>query len=287
VELFEQIRREHGIRCGNDPRSGEEAGCSPAHGARSNWRTQFPENERLRFRPKPEIRGSEGLSSRRFLEADQTAPRKQRHTARRIWCRIRAEMPEVNVAESSISSIRSRAEDSTAIGSARRRFISAVLRFGVEKRKVDWYEAYADYLRRARGWAYVFCMRSMASGGAFPLQPSRTPANKRFLEAHGKGRLSISVEYSRLSVYDNLKKCGEERFLRGHQREESIRFHRLSDPIGVSRRSFARRERGTKRAAWKGEGRLLSPETTWCPVPTGQQLGRTQTISCWEASKKG
>jgi hypothetical protein len=37
-----------------------------------------------------------------ILEADQTAPRKQRHTARRIWCRIRAEMPEVNVAESSI-----------------------------------------------------------------------------------------------------------------------------------------------------------------------------------------
>jgi hypothetical protein len=36
------------------------------------------------------------------LEADKKAPRKQRHTAHRIWCRIRAEMPEVKVAESNI-----------------------------------------------------------------------------------------------------------------------------------------------------------------------------------------
>src|SRR5258708_22840818 len=37
-----------------------------------------------------------------ILEADHKAPRKQRHTAHRIWCRIRAEMPEVDVAESTI-----------------------------------------------------------------------------------------------------------------------------------------------------------------------------------------
>jgi hypothetical protein len=36
------------------------------------------------------------------LEADKQAPRKQRHTAHRIWCRIRTEMPEVEVAESTI-----------------------------------------------------------------------------------------------------------------------------------------------------------------------------------------
>jgi hypothetical protein len=36
------------------------------------------------------------------LEADKTAPRKQRHTGHRIWCRIRAEMPEAEPAESTI-----------------------------------------------------------------------------------------------------------------------------------------------------------------------------------------
>ena len=37
-----------------------------------------------------------------ILEAYKKAPRKQRHTAHRIWCRIGAEMPEVKVAESTI-----------------------------------------------------------------------------------------------------------------------------------------------------------------------------------------
>ena len=37
-----------------------------------------------------------------ILEADRKAPRKQRHTARRIWNRIRAEMPDQRVGESTI-----------------------------------------------------------------------------------------------------------------------------------------------------------------------------------------
>ena len=37
-----------------------------------------------------------------ILEADRKAPRKQRHTAHRIWCRIRAEMPGVQICESTV-----------------------------------------------------------------------------------------------------------------------------------------------------------------------------------------
>ncbi|MEK7407648.1 MAG: hypothetical protein AAB225_21430 [Acidobacteriota bacterium] len=36
------------------------------------------------------------------LEADRKAPRKQRHTAHRIWMRLRRKMPEVEVAESTV-----------------------------------------------------------------------------------------------------------------------------------------------------------------------------------------
>ena len=32
-----------------------------------------------------------------ILEADRKAPRKQRHTAHRIWCRIRAEVAECTI----------------------------------------------------------------------------------------------------------------------------------------------------------------------------------------------
>ena len=37
-----------------------------------------------------------------ILEADRRAPRKQRHTARRIWERISAELPEHEVGEATV-----------------------------------------------------------------------------------------------------------------------------------------------------------------------------------------
>jgi hypothetical protein len=37
-----------------------------------------------------------------ILEADQRAPRKQRHTAHRIYPRIRREQPEATVSESTV-----------------------------------------------------------------------------------------------------------------------------------------------------------------------------------------
>ena len=40
-----------------------------------------------------------------ILEADRKAPRKQRHTAHRIWMRLRREMPAVEVAESTVRSM--------------------------------------------------------------------------------------------------------------------------------------------------------------------------------------
>ena len=37
-----------------------------------------------------------------ILEADRKAPRKQRHTAHRIWVRLRKEVPAVEVAECTV-----------------------------------------------------------------------------------------------------------------------------------------------------------------------------------------
>ena len=99
MELFEQIRREHAYGVGTIQgvrRSWVFTGAWCA----KHWRTQFPENERLRFERSRDWRPEVLIEA--ILEAEQTAARKQRHTAHRIWCRIRAEMPEVNVAESSI-----------------------------------------------------------------------------------------------------------------------------------------------------------------------------------------
>jgi hypothetical protein len=77
-----------------------------------------------------------------ILEADRKAPRKQRHTAHRIWCRTRTEMPEVDVAESTIR--RYVHERKFELGLIHREtFIPQSYRWGSEA-QIDWYEAYAD-----------------------------------------------------------------------------------------------------------------------------------------------
>ena len=150
------------------------------------------------------------------LEADKTAPRKQRHTAHRIWCRIRAEMPEVEVAESTIR--RYVRERKTQLGLLQREtFIPQSYAWGQEA-QVDWYEAYAD-IGGEREKAYVFCMRSMASGGAFHCAFPHC-SQQAFLEAHELGfayflgvfkTLRYDVEHNKaencLVVDDRIGRC--------------------------------------------------------------------------------
>lgn len=51
-----------------------------------------------------------------ILQADRKAPRKQRHTSHRIWCRLRAERPEVDIAECTVRALCEEAQ--TATGAA-------------------------------------------------------------------------------------------------------------------------------------------------------------------------
>jgi transposase len=115
-----------------------------------------------------------------ILETDRKAPRKQRHTAHRIWMRLRRELPAVEVAESTVRSyVRQR---KVAMGLAGHEiFVPQSYEFGGEA-QVDWYEGWAEFDGVSRK-AYIFCMRSMASGGAFHrAYPHAT--QQAFLEAH-------------------------------------------------------------------------------------------------------
>ena len=58
---------------------------------------QRPANERPRPKIGPLVEFIDGI-----LEADRRAPRKQRHTAHRIWARITKERPDVSVVESTV-----------------------------------------------------------------------------------------------------------------------------------------------------------------------------------------
>ena len=106
---------------------------------------------------------------------------------------------------------------------------------------------------------YLFCLRSMASGGAFHrAYPHAT--QQAFLEAHELAFAYFGGVF-RVLRYDNLKSAVK-KILRGHQREETARFIAFRSHWGFQR-SSARRARDTKRAGWKAK-EDSSGETIWC-----------------------
>jgi len=108
----------------------------------------------------------------------------------RIWTRLRREMPEVEVAESTVR--RYVREKKAVIGLAgRETFIAQSYAWGDEG-EVDWYEGWAEFDGKPRK-TYLFCMRSMASGGAFH-RAIHTPTSKRFWKSTN-GRLPILAAY--------------------------------------------------------------------------------------------
>jgi transposase len=203
VELYEQIRREYehgggtirGIakKMGIHRRMVREAVLSAVPVKRKT-----PERERPKLEPVMTFVDA-------ILEADKTAPRKQRHTAHRIWCRIRGEMAEVKVAESTIRRyVRERKVELNL--TKRETFIPQSYAWGQEA-QVDWYEAYAD-IGGEREKVYVFCMRSMASGGAFHCAFPRC-SQQAFLEEHELGFAYFLGVFKTLR-YDNLKSAVKE-----------------------------------------------------------------------------
>jgi len=98
-------------------------------------------------------------------------------------------------------------------------FVPQSYRWG-EEAQVDWYEAYAD-IGGERENAHVFCMRSMASGEAFHCAFPHA-SQQAFLEAHERAIAYFGWVFEKLR-YDNLRSAVK-RILRGHQREEIVRF---------------------------------------------------------------
>jgi hypothetical protein len=123
----------------------------------------MPAERKIPERERPKLAAATSFIDT-ILEADRKAPRKQRHTAHRIWTRLRREMPEVAVAESTVR--RYVREKKSAMGLlGRETFVPQSYTWGGEA-QVDWYEGWAEFDGESRK-TYLFCLRSMASGGAF------------------------------------------------------------------------------------------------------------------------
>src|SRR3954464_2272808 len=100
MDLFEQLRREHEFGIGTI------AGVAAKFGVHRRVVRQalagaLPPRHHYRERVKPKLAAVEAFIDQ-VLDEDRRAPRKQRHTARRIHRRILREFPDVAVAESTV-----------------------------------------------------------------------------------------------------------------------------------------------------------------------------------------
>ena len=216
VDLFEQLRREHEFGVGT------VAGVAAKFGVHRRVVRQalagaLPPRHHYPERVKPKLAAVAAFIDQ-VLDEDRRAPRKQRHTARRIYCRILREFPDAAVAESTVRNhVRARKRQMGV--DKRETFVPQSYALGHEA-QVDWYEAWIDFAGE-RTKVQVFAMRSMASGAAFHRGYPRA-TQQAFLEAHEHAFAYFGGVFHLLR-YDNLASAVR-KILRGQRREETTRF---------------------------------------------------------------
>ena len=216
VDLFEQLRREHEFGIGTI------AGVAAKFGVHRRVVRQalvnaVPAKHHYPERAKPKL-GAVAAFIDEVLAADRQAPRKQRHTARRLYRRILAEFPDATVAESTVRNhVRERKRQ---LGLMRRETFVPQSYVWAQEAQVDWYEAWVDF-GDERTRVQVFAMRSMASGAAFH-RAYLHATQQAFLEAHEHAFAYFGGVF-RLLRYDNLASAVR-KILRGYRREETVRF---------------------------------------------------------------
>ena len=214
VELFEEIRHEYEFGVGTVLGVAKQLGVHRRM-VREALGNAVPSRRKKskRKRLAPVMPFIDGM-----LASDRAAPRKQRHTAHRIYQRLRLELPGCEVAESTIR--RYVREKKTALGlTGRKVCVPQNYAWGSEA-QVDWYEAYAN-LSGERQKLQVFSLRSMASGAAFHRVYLRA-TQQAFLEGQEMAFRYFGGVFHRLR-FDNLT-AAVKKILRGYQRGETARF---------------------------------------------------------------
>lgn len=152
-----------------------------------------------------------------WLVSDREAPRKQRHTAKRIWERLRSEQG-AEVAETTVRQYvrRRRRELGDPVSEV---YVPQVHAPGMEA-EVDWGEAEV-VLAGQRRRVYLFLMRACYSGASFCMAFERQ-TQQAFLEAHVEAFRFFGGVFE-LIRYDNLRSAVKQ-VLRGRRRVESDRF---------------------------------------------------------------
>jgi transposase len=215
VEQFEAIRRDH-AREGLSIRELARRHGVHRRAVRQALVSPVPPAKRA-----PSSRLAPALGAYRavideWLIADREVPRKQRHTARRVWQRLVAEHG-ASVSERQVARyVRRRRRELGEVGEA---FVPLISEAGVEA-EVDWGQA-SVLLRGVATVVHLFVLRACYSGAAFVMAFERE-TQQAFLEGHVAALEWFGGVFD-VVRYDNLK-AAVAQVMRGRRRVESDRF---------------------------------------------------------------
>ena len=270
VELYEQIRRDR-EREGLSIRA-----LAERHGVHRRTVRQAlaaalpPPRKAPEGRPAPKLGRYRALIDS-WLAADREAPRKQRHTARRVWERL-VEEQGAEVSERQVRRyVRARRRElGEAVDEV---FVPQVHEPGIEA-EVDWGEAQVE-IAGQRVKVYLFLMRACYSGAAFVMAFERQ-SQQAFLEAHVEAFHFFGGVFERIR-YDNLR-AAVVKVLRGRRRVESDRFVALRSHY-LYESAFTRRGKqgAHEKGGVEGEvGRFRRRHLV--PIPTVASLAELNSL---------
>ncbi len=199
-----------------------------------------------------------------ILTADGSAPRKQRHTARRIWTRLREEFPAATVGESTLRHYVGARKRELRLSSGAV-MVPQSYAMGVEA-QVDFYEATVE-LNGERTVLQIFCMRSMASGAAFHCA-FRRQTQQALLEGHERAFAYFGGVFELLR-YDNLP-LAVRKILKGRQRLQTRLFYAFQAHWGY-RAEYCNPGEGHEKGGVEGENGWFR-RNVLVPVPKAADL---------------